>query len=51
MESSGLFGMATALGHESACVCLGLANRITGEVLKNGEDRMSKLIEEVLVCI
>jgi uridine phosphorylase len=48
MEASGLFGLASALGHESACVCLGLANRITGEVLRGSEQRMNELIELVL---
>jgi len=51
MESSGLFGMATALGHDSTCVCMGLANRITGEVLKDGSERMHKLIQEVLEAV
>lgn len=51
MESSGLFGMASALGHDSACICLGLANRITGEVLKDPSERMQKLIAEVLEAV
>lgn len=48
MEASGLFGLATALGHESACICLGLANRVTGEVLRGPERRMDELIELVI---
>jgi len=51
MESSGLFGLATALGHDSCCICLGLANRITSEVLKNPAERMEKLILEVLEAV
>ncbi|MGB0432088.1 MAG: nucleoside phosphorylase [Bacteroidia bacterium] len=51
MESSGLFGMAGILGHESACVCLGLANRITGEFLKDQNERMERLIDQVLDSI
>ncbi|MFY0673549.1 MAG: nucleoside phosphorylase [Bacteroidia bacterium] len=48
MESSGLFGLAGMLGHDCACICLGLANRITGEFLKDPKERMTKLIDQVL---
>ncbi|MBI1185505.1 phosphorylase [bacterium] len=48
MESSGLFGLANLFGHECSCICLGLANRITGEFLKKPEERMEKLILDVL---
>ncbi len=51
MESSGLFGLAGILGHESACICLGLANRITGEFLKDPQERMEKLVDQVLDTI
>lgn len=51
MESSGLFGLAGAMGHESCTICLGLANRITGEFIKDATPRMEKLIEEVLAAI
>ena len=51
MESSGLFGMASLLGHDSHCVCLGLANRIRGEFLSDFGDRMDTLIDTVLEAI
>lgn len=51
MESSGLFGLAGLMGHESCTICLGLANRITGEFLKDPAPRMGKLIEDVLEAI
>jgi uridine phosphorylase len=51
MESSGLFGLAGLLGHESTCICLGLANRITGEFLKDPKERMDKLIMNVLDAV
>lgn len=51
MESSGLFGLAGLMGHESCTICLGLANRITGEFIKDPAPRMEKLIEDVLEAI
>jgi uridine phosphorylase len=51
MESSGLFGLAGMLGHDCACICLGLANRITGEFLKDPKERMEKLIDQVLDAV
>lgn len=51
MESSGLFGLAGLLGHECSCICLGLANRITGEHLSDPAERQDLLIREVLNAI
>lgn len=51
MESSGLFGLVGMLGHDCACICLGLANRITGEFLKDPKERMEKLIDQVLDAV
>ena len=51
MECSGLFGLAAVLGHDATTVCLGLANRITGEFLKEPKDRMEQLIEDVIEAI
>ncbi|MCB0737638.1 MAG: hypothetical protein KDC92_09005, partial [Bacteroidetes bacterium] len=51
MECSGVFAMSALLGHECATVCVGLANRITGQFIKDPADRMQKLIEETLEVI
>lgn len=51
MECSGLFGLANLLGHESITVCVGLANRVTGQFIKDATERIDKLIFDTLEVI
>ena len=48
MESSALFALGKALGHECATICLGIANRPTKDFSKDYSKDMLKLIEYVL---
>ena len=48
MESSALFALGKALGHECATVCLGIANRPKNEFSKGYELEMNNLIRYVL---
>ena len=48
MESSALFGLSALLGHEAACICLIIANRMTQESSKAYTPDMNKMIEFVL---
>lgn len=48
MESSALFSLGKALGHECATICLGIANRPTKEFSAGYNDDMLELIEYVL---
>lgn len=45
MESSALFGLAALLGHRAVSICCVIANRITGEFVKDHE----KLMKEIIV--
>lgn len=51
MECSGLYGMSNLLGHDCCTVCIGLANRITGQFIKDSSDRLQQLIQETLEVI
>jgi uridine phosphorylase len=44
MESSALFGLSSLLGHQAVTICAMIANRITGELTKNYQPVMDKLI-------
>lgn len=44
METSGIYGISKLLGHNAASMNLVLANRATGEFLKNASEMMEKLI-------
>lgn len=35
MESSALFGLSALLGHKATCICAVIANRVTGEFIKD----------------
>lgn len=48
MESSALFALGKALGHQCATICLGVANRPNMEFSKGYEDPMNELIRFVL---
>lgn len=48
MESSALFALGRGLGHSCATICLGIANRPTGEFSKDYSQDMNKLIQYVL---
>lgn len=48
METSALFALGRGLGHRTATVCLGVANRPAKQFSKGYQDEMSKLIEYVL---
>ncbi|NRA12468.1 MAG: nucleoside phosphorylase [Crocinitomicaceae bacterium] len=48
MESSALFSLGKALGHECATICLGIANRPNKEFSSGYNDDMLELIEYVL---
>lgn len=48
MESSALFALGRSLGHQCATICLGIANRPTGEFSKDYSAQMNELIEYVL---
>ncbi len=48
MESSALFALGKALGHECATICLGIANRPNKDFSKDYSKDMLKLIEYVL---
>jgi uridine phosphorylase len=51
MESSALFALGKALGHECTTICLGVANRPNLEFSKGYEQPMNELIEYVLTRI
>lgn len=48
MESSALFALGRSLGHDCATICLGIANRPTGEFSKDYAKEMGELIDYVL---
>jgi len=48
MESSALFALGKALGHECATICLGIANRPKKDFSKDYSQHMMKLIKYVL---
>lgn len=48
MESAAIFGLAKLLGHQAACVCLIIANRVLQEANANYHPKIEELIERVL---
>jgi uridine phosphorylase len=48
MESSALFALGQGLGHRTATICLGIANRPTLEFTRGYEEHMNGLIRYVL---
>ncbi len=48
METSGLYALADALGHNAVTVCLVLANRYSNKFEPNYKDKMANLIQLVL---
>lgn len=48
METSGLYALASALGHETVTVCLVLANRYSNEFEPNYKSKMATLIQTIL---
>lgn len=48
MESSALFALGQGLGHQTVTICLGIANRPTGEFTRGYEGPMNELIQYVL---
>lgn len=51
MESSALFALGKALGHDCATICLGIANRPNNEFSKGYGDEMNGLIKYVLEAL
>jgi uridine phosphorylase len=48
MESSALYGLASLLGHHAVTICAMIANRITGELTKDYQPVIDKLISFTL---
>ena len=48
MESSALYGLSRALGHEALTICVGIANRINHEFVDDYKPYIQKLIAYVL---
>ena len=48
METSAIYGLASAMGHRALTVCLIIANRPTGQFLNDYHQPMQELIEKVL---
>lgn len=48
MESSALFGLASLLGHRAISICAVIANRMTGEFVKDHKGVVKKLIKFTL---
>lgn len=48
METSGLYALADALGHNAVTVCLVLANRYSNKFEPNYKDKMAELIRLIL---
>jgi uridine phosphorylase len=48
MESSALFALGNGLGHQCACICLGVANRPLNQFSKGYDKEMNELILHVL---
>jgi uridine phosphorylase len=51
METSGIYLLSHALGHESVTVCLVLANRYTGKFEPDYAEKMDRLILEVMTRV
>ena len=49
METSALYGLARALGHNACTVCVVVANRFSKEFSKDYKPAMNQLIEKVLL--
>ena len=45
MESAGLLGLGRTMGHHTGCVCVGLANRKSGEFAENPHELIQELVE------
>jgi len=48
METSGLYGLSKALGHNACTICAIIANRFSGDFSKNYKQSVIKLIEKTL---
>lgn len=48
MECSAIYGLGKLLGHRALTVCVGIANRVTGDFSANYQPAMDKLIDTVL---
>lgn len=48
MESAAIFGLAKLLGHQAACACLIIANRILQEANANYHPVVEKLVQNIL---
>jgi phosphorylase family protein len=48
MESSALAGLASILGHKTACICMVVANRRQKEAFTNYKQSMNDLVQKVL---
>lgn len=48
MECSAIYGLGRLLGHKTLTVCVGIANRVTGDFTADYQPAMDKLIDTVL---
>ncbi len=48
MESSALFGLAALLGHKAVSICAVIANRVTGEFIRDHDPVIEKLLRYTL---
>jgi len=48
METSALYGLSRALGHNACTICAVIANRFTGTGSSNYKLAVTKLIEQTL---
>lgn len=51
METSALYGLGQALGHNTLTICIAIANRTTGEFIDSYFKPIRKLAEKVLTLI
>ena len=48
METSAIYGLSRLMGHKACTCCVILANRFTGEFVKDAQEHVDRLIEIVL---
>ncbi len=51
METSALYGLSCAMGHNALTICLIIANRLTGKFAKDYKQKIKTLIEKTLYNI
>ncbi|MBW7935914.1 MAG: nucleoside phosphorylase [Flavobacteriales bacterium] len=51
METSGLYGLSSILGHEACTICVAVANRVKQTFTTNSQKAVESLISYVLECL